>query len=290
MVLTEIAQAQRERLFHIEFRAGFLGAISRSDIMHRFGVKEAAATRDLALYRSLAPTNLLYRGDRKIYVRGAAFRPLFDHDPLQTLTAIADGFGDDTIAAMGPYVPTERPLRLNQPDIAVIAAVSLAIAQQRLLTIRYRSLSSGVSERLVAPFALVDSGVRWHARAFDRHRDRFADFVLTRIEAATLSDEARADAEGWQEDDQWTRRVVLRLRPHPGLAHPEAVAMDYAMEDGEAAVRVRAAVAGYLLHHFDVDCSPDHRLSPARHHLWLANAAELVGVANLAIAPGYAPG
>jgi len=53
---------------------------------------------------------------------------------------------------------------------------------------------------------------------------------------------------------------------------------------------VRAAVAGYLLHHFDVDCSPDHSLSPARHHLWLANAAELVGVANLAIAPGYAPG
>lgn len=42
--LEQIGQSQRDRLFHIEFCALFLGLVRRADLMARFGVAQAAAT------------------------------------------------------------------------------------------------------------------------------------------------------------------------------------------------------------------------------------------------------
>lgn len=54
--------------------------------------------------------------------------------------------------------------------------------------------------------------------------------------------------------------VELELVPHPRLARPEIIRMDYGMNDGSIRMRVRAAVAGYMLLRWSVDCSPDHSL------------------------------
>jgi hypothetical protein len=283
--LEDVGQAQRERLFHIDFRAWFLGRVTRGALIQRFGIKEAAATRDLALYRALAPGNLVFEGSEKVYLCSNRFKPLFDHPPDRTLTAIAEGLGDDAAGDIGPHVRTERPLRLNHPAIEIIAAVSRAIAERRPLRIDYCSLTSGMATREIAPFALVDTGVRWHCRAYDRKRGRFLDFVLTRIGRATLLDGPIAPHEDREADDQWMRVVELELAPHPGLARPEAVAMDYAMQDGVLRARLRAATVGYALLHWGVDATEDHSLSPDRHQLWLRNSPALYGVENLAIAP-----
>lgn len=283
--LEEIGQAQRERLFHIDFRVWFLGRLARGDLIRRFGVKEAAATRDIALYRHLAPDNLAFEGSTKTYLCAPSFRPLFDHPPERTLTAIAEGLGDDAAGDIGPHVRTERPLRLNHPAIDVIAAVSRAIVEKRLLSIDYCSLTSGMGEREIAPFALVDTGTRWHCRAFDRRRGKFLDFVLTRIARAAFCDGTVGAAEEREADDQWMRIVELELTPHPGIQRPEAVALDYAMVDGVLRARLRAALVGYALLHWSVDATDDHSLSPDRHHLWLRNGAALYGVDNLRIAP-----
>lgn len=286
-MLSDIPQAQRERLFHIDFRAWFLGLVARQDLILRFGIREAAATRDIALYRSLAPDNLVFDGSAKLYRCAEVFRPLFDHDPHRTLIAIAEGVGDDAAGKIGPHLRTEHPLRLNQPSIGVIAAVSSAIAGGHALDIAYHSLTSGRSEREIVPHALVDTGSRWHVRAHDRRRARFADFVLTRIEAAERLSSNVSEQEQREADDQWMRMVELRLVPHPGIARPEAIERDYGMTGGALTLRLRAAVCGYALLRLSVDASADHSLDPARHHLWLSNRAALYGVGNLAIAPGY---
>jgi hypothetical protein len=286
--LEDVSQAQRERLFHIDFRAWFLGRVTRGALIHRFGVKEAAATRDLALYRRLAPGNLVFEGSEKVYLCSDRFTPLFDHPPERTLTAIADGLGDDAAGEIAPHVRTERPLRLNHPAIEVIAAVSRAIVERRPLRIDYCSLTSGMGTREIAPFALVDTGARWHARAYDRKRGRFLDFVLTRIARAELLPGPVAAHEDREADDQWMRVVELELVPHPGLLRSEAIAMDYAMEDGVLRAKLRAALVGYALLHWGVDATADHSLSPDRHQLWLRNTPALYGVDNLAIAPGAA--
>ena len=37
--LASITQAQRERLFHIDFKLFFLGSVNRTDLVSRFGIK-----------------------------------------------------------------------------------------------------------------------------------------------------------------------------------------------------------------------------------------------------------
>ncbi|NKF83804.1 WYL domain-containing protein [Ralstonia solanacearum] len=150
-------------------------------------------------------------------------------------------------------------------------------------------MSNGESERVIVPFALVDTGLRWHVRAFDRKTEEFRDFVLTRIETPKLLNEEAMANERPDNDIQWTRIVELDLVPHPRLSRPEIVRMDYGMQDGSIRMRVRAAVAGYMLLHWGVDASPDHSLKEERYRLWLSDPLALYGVESAKIAPGYRP-
>jgi hypothetical protein len=59
------------------------------------------------------------------------------------------------------------------------------------------------------------------------------------------------------------------------------------MEKGMLEVNVRAAMAGYLLRRWNVDCSEKGSLSGPEYQLYLQNSQTLYGVENLAIAPGY---
>ena len=171
----------------------------------------------------------------------------------------------------------------------VLAPICRAIHARRPVAIRYHSMSSGESERVIVPFALVDTGLRWHVRAFDRKSGEFRDFVVTRIEEPSLLDEEPKPHERPENDIQWTRIVELELVPHPRLARPEIIRMDYGMKEGSLKLRVRAAVAGYMLLRWSVDCSPDHSLTEEQYRLWLADPLALYGVENAKLAPGYRP-
>lgn len=282
-----LSRAQRERQAYIDFRLYFFGEIGRPDLIERFGVAPAGATRDLALYREIAPQNITFDGSNKIYRIGQAFSPLSDHASQRVLSAVALGFGDGVSGAMQPLLPCESPSALSNPRMDVLAPICRAIHAKRPIAIRYHSMSSGESERIIVPFALVDTGLRWHVRAFDRKSGEFRDFVVTRIEAPTLVDEEPKANERPDNDIQWTRIVELDLVPHPRLARPEIIKMDYGMTDGSIRMRVRAAVAGYMLLRWSVDASPNHSLTEEQYRLWLSDPLALYGVENAKLAPGY---
>ena len=282
-----LSHAQRERLAHIDFRLYFFGEIGRPDLIDRFGVAPAGATRDLALYREIAPQNIEFDGSNKIYRIGKTFSPIFEHATQRVLSALALGFGDGVSVESQPLLPCESPAALSSPRMDVLAPVCRAIHAKRPVAVRYHSMSSGESERVIVPFALVDTGLRWHVRAFDRKSGEFRDFVVTRIEAPMLLDEEPQPNERPDNDIQWTRIVELGFVPHPRLERPEIIKMDYGMTDGSIRMRVRAAVAGYMLLRWSVDCSPDHRLKEEQYRLWLSDPLALYGVENAKLAPGY---
>lgn len=287
--LAELNQAQRERLAFIEFRLWFLGDVRRPDLIDRFGIAPAVATRDLGAYRELAPSNIAFDGRRKVYVPTALFKPRFEHEPERVLSALSRGFGEGIGRASGGFLPCEFPLRLNRPPLDVLSVVTRAIHQQCAVRLVYHSLNTGPSEREIVPFALIDSGLRWHARVYDRVSHEFRDMVITRMEAPTLLRECSAAAhERPDQDAQWTRIVPLTLVPHPDQARKEIIALDFGIEDGGAlTINVRAAIAGYVLQQWSVDCSPDHALDPKQHRLWLKDPLVLYGVENAVLAPGY---
>lgn len=289
--LAELAQSQRDRLAFIELRVRFVGDIRRQDLVERFAIQSAAATRDLALYRELAPGNIDYDSKGKAYVLGADFSSLFDYPAERVMSWLTQAFGDGEPLQLKNWVTSEIPSRLTNPDLDVLASVTRAIHQGCPLAIEYHSISSGKSKREIVPFALIDTGLRWHVRAFDRKTQEFRDFVITRIKRPRLlKEESPAPHELSDQDIQWTRIVELELVPHPDQPHPEITEMDYGMQGGVLPMKLRAATAGYVLRKWSVDCSPDHSLRGPEHRLWLRDHLAIYGVKNAALAPGYRVG
>jgi hypothetical protein len=286
--LSDLTQPQRDRLAYVELRVRFIGEIRRQDLVSRFGIQSAAATRDLALYKELAPNNIEYDPKGKSYVTGGDFRAVFDYPAERVLAWLSQGFGDGEPVPLKAWVASEIPTRITHPDLDTLASVTRAIHQRSPLKIRYYSISSGRSDREIVPFALLDNGLRWHVRAFDRKSQEFRDFVITRIKhPQVLKDEKPALHELSDQDIQWTRIVELDLVPHPDQPRPEITEMDYSMQDGSLHLKLRAATAGYILRKWSVDCSPDHSLRGHEYRLWLKDPLAIYGVKNAVLAPGY---
>ena len=101
----ELPQSQRDRLKHIELRLRFLGEVRRPDLMQRFGIQSAAASRDLALYKELAPENVDYESRGKRYLLGAGFSPLFAVPSAQVLGWLTEQLGDATAPSSEALLP-----------------------------------------------------------------------------------------------------------------------------------------------------------------------------------------
>ena len=237
-----LSHGQRDRLAYIDFRLYFMGEVGRPDLASRFGVAPAGATRDLALYREVAPQNIEFDGSNKIYRIGKNFAPLFEHAPQRVLSALSLGFGDGVDGESQPMLPCESPAVLSSPQMSVLAPICRAIHAKRPVAIRYHSVSSGESERVIVPFALIDTGLRWHVRAFDRKTGEFRDFVVTRIDDPTLLDDEPKANERPDNDIQWTRIVEVELVPHPDQARPEITVRDFNMANGALEMKLRAAL------------------------------------------------
>ncbi len=288
--LSEMTQSQRDRLAFVELRLRFVGEIRRQDLVARFGIQAAAATRDLGQYKELGPRNLDYDPKGKVYVRGEWFRPVFDFPTERVLTWLSQGFGDGEPLRLRSLVACEGSALSTNLDLEMLSVLTRAIHKKSAVEISYRALSSGLTTREIVPFALADNGQRWHVRGFDRRSGDFRDFVLTRIADARLLSGAVKEHETADQDIQWNRITELELVPHPAnVQHPDTIEAEYGMTDGVLKIRARAAMAGYLLRRWNVDCTEDHSLKGGEYHLWLRNRQALYGVTNLVLAPGYEP-
>ena len=286
--LADLTQPQRDRLAFIELRLRFIGEIRRQDLVSRFGIQAAAATRDIGVYKDLAPGNLDYDTKNKVYCYADGFTPVFDFPAERVLAWLSQGFGDGEPSALKSWITCEIPSRLTKPGLDTLACVTRAIHQERPLKVTYYSLSIGETEREIVPFALIDNGLHWHARAFDRRSKDFRDFVITRMQRSVMLKESDVlPHEKSDQDIQWTRIVELELVPHPDQPRPEITEMDYGMRDGVLRMKLRAATAGYILRKWSVDCSPDHSLRGHEYRLWLKDHLAIYGVRNAVLAPGY---
>ncbi|WP_427983513.1 WYL domain-containing protein [Agarivorans sp.] len=287
MELKGLTHGQRSRLAFIDFSLEYFGEVSRADLISRFQTGLAAATRDLASYKQLAPNNALLDHKARRYLRRDQFSPLFSHNPEAILTGLSQGFGDGLSFPMEPSESCFDAVRLIHPKAEYIAAIMRAIHHRVALLCRYVSISSGESQREIVPHSLVNNGHRWHVRAYDRESASFRDFVVTRFIHVAILDQPINTLEARQYDKQWNHIVELSLIAHPALAYPQAIELDYAMQEGQLKLEVRAALAGYLLRQWNVDCSPQHQLNGGEYQLALSNAQVLEGIEGLAIAPGW---
>ncbi|AAZ98149.1 conserved hypothetical protein [Thiobacillus denitrificans ATCC 25259] len=278
----DLKWATRQRLQYIEIMAWYAGVVTRSDVARAFGLSDPAATKDLKLYSDLAPGNLAYNHGVFGFVPAHGFAAAFaDLSPARALPVIAANLA----VANGPYgdtliygLPTASlPLPVRLPSAHTLAAITRAIHGRRKLRVTYRSLSGRDNQepRLLEPHTLVDTGLRWHVRAYSEDGCDFRDFVLSRIVDAECLD-APAES-GGQYDDDWVEQVTLQLVPHSGLdpARRENLLLDYGASGEVIEVTVRRALLGYVLQRLAVDTTADHSLNPHANQLMLLNREEI---------------
>ena len=287
IAMDSLTHAQKERLAFIDFSLQYFEQVSRADLIQRFKTGLAACTRDLTSYRELAPQNLKLFHHTKNYHRTDEFKPLFEHNPEAILTALCRGFGDGLSNGIQPSEYCIDATRLVDPQSDIIAALMRAIKHNKAIECSYVSLSSGESKRVIVPHTIVNNGQRWHVRAFDRKSNEFRDFVCTRLQNIKVINQPVSDDQLIRSDKNWNTIVNIEIVAHPSIKYKQAIEMDYAMVDGVLSIEARAALIGYLMRQWNVDCSESASLSGPEYQLYLQNSQTLYGVENLVIAPGY---
>ena len=288
----DVKWATRQRLQYIEVMAFYSGVVTRSDVAKAFGISDAAATKDLKLYGDLAPSNLVYNHSVFGFVPSPSFSAVFaDLAPAAALPTIAANLS----VVGGPYgkssiygIATEAlPLPARLPSPQVVAQITRAICGRKKLRVSYRSLSERQTQdqRMIEPHALVNSGIRWHVRAYNQDTYDFRDFVLSRFtQAECLMEPAESSV---QYDDDWVEMVSLKLAPHAKLEAQkrQSLLLDYGVDAPDEAlieVQVRRALIAYLLQHLGVDTTQDRSMNPNIYQLMLLNRDEIEPFASWA--------
>ena len=276
---TTLRWSVERRLAFIDERLFWLGEVNRTDLMRRFGVSMGQASADIARYLARAPKGVAYDKSAKRYVADAGFRPILSPPDaarfLSELRLVDAGLlpVEDTLLGWCPPFDA-APLPERKVDPLVLRAVLAAVRNALGLEILYQSMSRPEPmRRLIEPHALTHDGFRWHARAFDHDRGDFRDFVLGRMSKPKLHGPARSKAKS---DEAWHSFVSLEIAPHPGLtpAQAKAIALDYGLGKGAAAIRVRRALLFYALRRLGLDVDPDIR-PPQEQHIVLVNRQEI---------------
>lgn len=274
--------AALQRMKFIEIMSWYAGSVTRSEVARAFGLSDPAATKDIKLYNELAPGNLVYSQAVFGFVPTERFSPVFaDLSPAVVLPVIAANLA--TVG--GPYgealiygLPVEAlPLPARLPDPHLLAQITRAMRGQRKLRAGYRSLSGRDTgdERILEPHTLVNTGDRWHVRAYNQETYDFRDFVLSRfVSAQCLPESAESSA---QYDDDWVETLSLKLGPHPKLEPKkrENLLLDYGAVEGLIELDVRRALIGYVLQRLKVDTTAEGSLNPDAFPLRLLNREDI---------------
>ena len=289
--ISRLKWANRQRLQYIEIMAFYTGVVTRSDVARTFGLSDAAATKDINLYNQIVPKNLIYKHSVFGFTPSEHFEAVIaDLSPSITLPMIANnltmvgGANQQHLVYGIPVEPLPLPTRL--PVKEILAQIIRATKHHKKLQVEYLSLSDRHDEqsptnnplqnqRIIEPHALINTGLRWHVRAYNAETFDFRDFVLSRISEATMLDiEAESSPEF---DDSWVEMITVQLTPHPKLSERKrkSLLLDYDAKDEIIELTVRGSLLGYLLQRLSVDTSEDFSMNPNAYQLVIVNRDEI---------------
>ena len=242
-----------ERLEFIEFRLFWEGRINRSDLMDRFKISTPQASKDLSLYESEAPGNLIYDTSAKRYFAAPNFQTKFYLPDADNYLAQLRNVADHTVSANQTWLDAlpeseVMPIPHRRVSVQVLRSVTGAIRNKTSLDIFYQSMNEqrpGAIWRKISPHALGHDGLRWHVRAFCHLDKRFKDFLLSRC--LDSGDEHEAGVSP-KDDKHWNEFFSVVLIPNPKLSGDQqaVISQDYCMEYGQIAIPVRKALLYYF--------------------------------------------
>lgn len=271
MAILALPWAQRIRIQTVETLAHWTGRVNTRDLTERFGISRLIAQRDISRYLKLAPGNLSYHRQERAYLPTSIFTPMVTKGEIGEYLALEAK--TDALVSASIITQIQTPAFSLNPD--VVRPVLFAVRAEQGVRVRYRSLThpKGVN-RILFPHQLVNSGFRWHLRAYCDLRNDFRDFTLARIVSSQALPESRPRLAAPQLDVSWQTVVTLAIVPNPRLSNEEQLLLrnEFGIRHGGSlAVQSRACLVPYILQAYQIEPSTSGDDNPQKHRLVLTN-------------------
>lgn len=272
---TEIKWAAEQRFQFLELTAFWHGGLNRSDLMDRFGISVPQASKDLAAYQQMFPTNLTYDASRKRYYTTENFAPNFasldSEQYLRTATSSSVVHSDALHQPVAELLPV--PVRTIDPH--ALQPIVECTRNGGSVEVLYQSMNPNKPDpvwRRVSPHSFGNDGFRWHVRAFCHVDHKFKDFIASRVLESRDIGTAGADA---VDDVYWSNVFEIKLVPNPFLSESQqkVIASEYRMSDGGMMISVRRAMLYYFAKRLRLDAAQALD-SPHESPLVVSNRAE----------------
>ena len=273
--MSSLKDSKKERLFYIEYLALFTGQVSRKDLVNRFGISDAAATKDISNYVKLAPEFLNYDLRKKKYIATDITKRHFEsHDVEQSLYSLA---GERTVTeGIGCVKLLSNRINnsiIKTQSLEITSIITRCIFQNKQITAKYYSMDKGNKERTLSPLGLIHDGMRWIIRCFDHDSDKFKDYNLERFTKVEYKGTSKIQLSN---DEEWNANVTVKLIPHPNAEHPETILKDFIVTANNIIeLKLKVCQVGFFLRFWNVDCTTDARMDPEFYQLYLSNRDEL---------------
>lgn len=247
----EKTTVQQQRFQLIELLAYWEGRINTKDLEQYFHQSRQQSSQDINIYKQLHPENLEYDASLKTYIPTASFRLGFISEHLDDyLHWLHYGY-----LQKQHRLPISEALHIPSRKISpiIMRCLVTAIRQQKRIYVDYISLNNPNAEsRIIAPHTFINTGLRWHLRAWCEKSKEFRDFVLSRFRGTP---DFETKTENTQDKDiAWNTLVTVILQPDPRLS-PEkqaVLANDYQMQNGQLHIPTRGCLVQYLLRELQV--------------------------------------
>lgn len=278
-----------DRARFIEFCLKYKGAVSRADLMEKFSLSEASATRAIRSYLdesvkklSKSEPNAIFNKNTKVNEISDNFDDIFNLSEEEIFHWLQL---ENLPNSSEPLISSFQ--KLNSPYEDEFAPIVQAIIQKKCVRVTYLSLESGAKERIIIPHAIFSDGLRLYIRVYDRNREDFIDLASARIAKSIKLDETPKKYEMGMNDHLWNDYVELNLIVNPRLSQTaqEVIKFEYKMIRDRLKIMTRKSTVNYFLRVWNIDCSDDASLDPKVYHLKLENIASICDLLS-SIAPG----
>ncbi len=214
----------------------------------------------------------------------AAIDLIGEHIPQGSLTSVRQ----KVVAALGED-PAREGLQVataGGDDAEIVAVVSRAIADRRLLSFEYyKANEDEFSTRTVEPYALINGREGWYVASYDPARGDVRHFRLDRIKSASASEERfepRADVDPAADVDGWprtgevpaSRQARVWISPERARWAQEERTVVAELDDGAVIVGLRFAGVDWLVREVLKEAGDAVVLEPADARAAVLDAAQ----------------
>ncbi|MBY6094680.1 helix-turn-helix transcriptional regulator [Ferrimonas balearica] len=280
----DIHMATSEDRFRvIDFYLTFFGSFQRAKLMQHSEISVATASRDISAFKKVNPDEIKYLSKKKIYCATDSFCTQYSHDPVTALKYLAAA---NEVVMDAQYAGDV--IQADKLDSGIVSNITRSIYNNTILKVDYYSARSGKGTREWSPHSVFHCNNSWYCRAFDRKRNEFRTFRLSRVLSTSELNECSSLLEREPNDVEWNEKITITLGPHKKHPYPGAVRLDNALPpNGVKNIHISAALAGFELTRLRVDASLGGRLDPHQFPLQVLNIEEVKDVSSIRMAPGF---